>query len=122
VPKLDEQHEKLFSLANRLSLAIQESCSIAGHDPEKRELLDYTRTHFTDEEQILRERGYGRLDVQAREHADLVARLERFIQAGERRKRPRSSTAVDYLKDWLIRHTLLEDQLYRPFLAERLKR
>jgi hemerythrin-like metal-binding protein len=122
VPVLDEQHEKLFALANSLSMAIQESSSIAGHDAEKKALLDFTRTHFTDEERILLEHGYARLDVQAREHAELLSLLERFIDAGERRRRPRTTTAVDYLKDWLIRHTLLEDQLYRPFLEEARRR
>jgi hemerythrin len=117
VPELDDQHQRLFHLANTLSEAIQETRTIAGHDAEKKALLDFTREHFATEEALLRSRGYGRLEVQAREHAGLVALLERFIAAGERRRRPRSSTAVDYLKDWLIRHTLLEDQLYRPFLS-----
>ena len=32
---------------------------------------------------------------------------------------PASETAVDYLKDWLISHTLLEDLQYRDFFAAR---
>jgi hemerythrin len=116
VPELDEQHRRLFELANTLSLAIQETGTIAGHDAEKKELLEFTQKHFSTEEGILRERAYPRLDVQVREHAALVEHLAHFIAAGERRRRPRASSAVDYLKDWLIRHTLLEDQVYRLFL------
>jgi hemerythrin len=45
--------------------------------------------------------------------------LERLVKAAERRARPRSETAVDYLKDWLIKHTLLEDLQYKEFFAQR---
>ncbi len=63
--------------------------------------------------------GYPRLEMQARAHEALLAQLEMLVNAAERRSRPRSDTAVDYLKDWLIRHTLLEDLQYKEFFARR---
>jgi hemerythrin len=57
--------------------------------------------------------------VQRKEHGELIARLERFAGEEERRARPRAQTAVDYLKDWLIRHVLLEDLRYRDFFQEK---
>jgi hemerythrin len=63
--------------------------------------------------------GYPRSATQARAHQALLAQLERLVNAPERRSRPRQDTAVDYLKDWLIRHTLLEDLQYKEFFTER---
>ena len=67
----------------------------------------------------MKSHGYPRYEVQARAHQALLAQLERLVNAAERRSRPRSDTAVDYLKDWLIRHTLLEDLQYKEFFAQR---
>jgi len=117
VAELDDQHRKLFALANGLSELIGSSGRIDGHDAQKRALLSYTRLHFQSEESLMTGNGYPRAALQQQEHAALLAKLERFVEAGERRARPRPESAVDYLKDWLISHTLLEDLKYRPFFA-----
>ena len=57
--------------------------------------------------------------MQKRAHEALLGQLERLVNAAERRARPRSETTVDYLKDWLIKHTLLEDLQYKEFFARR---
>ena len=75
--------------------------------------------HFGDEEQLMESHGYPRHSVQKRAHEMLLRQLERLSAATERRARPRMETAVDYLKDWLISHTLLEDLQYRDFFAAR---
>ncbi len=117
VKELDEQHRKLFALVNGLSEAIGRSGVIKGHDAEKQELVSFTGMHFSTEESYMESNGYPRLSIQRREHAALMERLNAFVRAGERRMRPRSETIVDYLKDWLIKHTLIEDLQYKGFFA-----
>ena len=119
VKELDEQHRTLFALVNALSEAIGRSGVIKGHEAEKQELLSFTRTHFTTEELYMERNAYPRLSIQREEHAALFERLAMFVGAGERRARPRSETAVDYLKDWLIKHTLIEDLQYKEFFASK---
>jgi hemerythrin len=119
VRRLDNQHRTLFAMVNELSEKIGASGTIAGHDREKKALLHFTRDHFAQEEKLMEKHRYPRLAAQRKEHAELVSLLERFIGSGERRRRARASTAVDYLKDWLIRHILLEDLQYRPFFARK---
>ncbi len=119
VKELDDQHRRLFSLVNELSEIIGRTGKIEGHDKEKKELLAFARAHFQSEEALMEAHDYSRREVQRKEHGDLLARLERFAGEGERRVRPRAQTAVDYLKDWLIRHVLLEDLRYRDFFKER---
>jgi hemerythrin len=119
VKELDDQHRKLFALVNDLSELVGHSGLIAGHDAKKKELLEFTRFHFESEEALMEKNAYPRIEMQKKAHAELLARLERFVGAGERRARPRAETIVDYLKDWLIRHTLLEDLIYREFFREK---
>jgi hemerythrin-like metal-binding protein len=117
VPLLDRQHRRLFALAGDLADAIAASGTIIGHDERKKELLGLAREHFGAEEKMLQKVRYPRLDAQRRAHAELLSLLERFAANDERRSRPRETSIVGYLKDWLIRHMLLEDLPYRPFLA-----
>jgi hemerythrin len=119
VKELDDQHRRLFSLVNGLSEIIGKTGKIEGHEAEKKELLAFARVHFQTEEALMEAHDYSRSEVQRKEHGDLIARLERFAGEGERRARPRAQTAVDYLKDWLIRHVLLEDLRYRDFFKEK---
>jgi hemerythrin-like metal-binding protein len=119
VAMLDDQHRALFAHVNTLSEAIGHTGIVEGHEKEKRELLEYARLHFADEEALMREHGYARFEMQKRAHEALLGQLERLVSAAERRVRPRSETAVDYLKDWLIKHTLLEDLQYRVFFTQR---
>jgi hemerythrin len=116
---LDDQHGRLFSLVNSLSERIGKTGKIEGHDEQKKELLAFARLHFETEEALMESHGYPRREVQRKEHRDLLVRLERFAGEGERRVRPRALTAVDYLKDWLIRHVLLEDLKYREFFKQK---
>jgi hemerythrin len=118
VVMLDDEHRALFSHVNTLSEAIGHTGIVEGHDKEKRELLEYARLHFSDEEDLMKKHDYPRFEMQKKAHEALLAQLERLVNAAERRVRPRSETAVDYLKDWLIKHTLLEDLQYRAFFAE----
>jgi hemerythrin len=119
VKELDDQHRLLFSLVNDLSQIIGKTGKIGGHDEQKKELLAFARVHFQSEEALMEAHDYPRRDVQRKEHGDLLARLERFAGEGERRARPRAQTSVDYLKDWLIRHVLLEDLKYRDFFEQK---
>lgn len=119
VTMLDDQHRALFSYVNTLSEAIGRTGFVEGHEREKREVQSFARSHFADEEALMKAHGYPRYEMQKRAHQALLDQLERLVNAAERRARPRTETAVDYLKDWLIKHTLLEDLQYKDFFAQR---
>ena len=113
VAAIDEEHRALFAFMDDFSEMLEESGTLAGHDPEKRKLLELTASHFQNEESLMARHGYARLAIQKQEHAILLSKLEAFVTLSERRSRPRSGTAVDYMKDWLITHILIEDLQYR---------
>jgi hemerythrin len=113
VGSLDDEHKRLFRIMDELSALMETSGSIAGHQTLKQKLLDFTRTHFENEEALMEIHGYSRLPTQRKDHAELLSKLERIVNAVERRSRPRPGTVTDFLKDWLLLHILIEDLQYR---------
>jgi len=105
--EIDDDHRKIFALANDLSVHPAESA--AARRTQWEEMLELVRQHFKKEESLLESRAYPRLTAQKEDHRALLSELEGAVKTGE------SGDAL--LKDWLIRHTLIEDRLYKDFLA-----
>jgi hemerythrin-like metal-binding protein len=105
--EIDDEHRKIFALANDLSAHAAEGT------PARRrrwaELLEMVREHFKNEESLLESRAYPRLEAQREDHRSLLSELGEAVKTGK--------TGDALLKDWLIRHTLIEDRLYKDFLA-----
>lgn len=117
--KMDDQHRQLFTLVEALSECIQQGVPASRRDEKKRELISYIRFHFTSEEELLESLGYSRVDQQKREHAGLLERIIGAPDLGEIHAPRTAESSVDFLKEWLVRHTLLEDLGYKDFLRER---
>ena len=125
VKEIDEQHKQLFVTVNSLISAIENG---AGKDELKKALdflIQYTVTHFNDEEEVQRKCGYPNFEHHHKIH-------EKFKQtavelAGEAEKIGSSDALVKELKrkigDWLVTHVTGEDAKIGKFLrAEAARR
>ncbi len=138
VPELDEHHKEIFAQVNQLyKIWSRGENGIFDHHAEK--LLGYMEGHFQREEVIMEEKGFPELACQKKAHAglrkDFLHRLEAVRQGAEgrqdgegrqkeepkeepdslqKREDPRK-VLLDFLRDWLVRHTLGEDRRMRPF-------
>jgi hemerythrin len=118
VADIDDQHKKIFALVNDLSEHAAAPGGAGACSGEWTALLDYVRSHLEKEESLLEGHGYPRLTAQREDHATLLAELEDLVRRGESgHLQGQASTAL--LKDWLIRHTLLEDRLLKEFFEGR---
>jgi hemerythrin-like metal-binding protein len=78
-------------------------------------LVGLIEEHFATEEDMQSAVGYPGLREHSREHRLLVAELDEFadrVHSGHR-----AVEIVDYMKDCFIRHTLLEDRKYLPWMG-----
>ena len=111
----DAQHVKLFELIGSLDAAVwsPESCRDASLVAE---LADFAELHFATEEGFMRRGGYPELAAHSREHESLlrdVAAYRERIDCGD----PEAIEDLDsFLKDWALKHTLLIDRQYIPYL------
>ena len=120
IPDVDSQHRRLVDTINRLSdlLAGTGKNPSVSIESVMEELVDYTRTHFTDEERMMRERGIDarHLEPHAAAHAQFVAEL------GPMRERAMTSPeageqTMKFLIHWLAYHILGTDQSMARQLA-----
>ena len=117
VKAIDEQHRKLFGMLGELSAAL----SAPGDCPDARErivgLAAFAAKHFRTEEDLMRAAAYPGAAEHGREHEALLAVIPSFLGRLESGGETRAAALTDILKDWLLKHTLLEDRRYMPWLA-----
>jgi len=83
-PTIDNQHRKLFTLANSLIGALSSGQPAAETSMRLRRLMAHTAQHFHDEEAILARMGFPGLPNHAADHQRLLERATRFeIEVGQ---------------------------------------
>jgi hemerythrin len=118
-PGLDEQHRKLFGAINDLYDATRGRQATAESRRALEFLIDYTRTHFADEEALMEAKGYPGLAEHRAEHMELIANLQEF---GRRLARSEADPFVEedliyFLTGaWLVDHVMTTDQKYAAVL------
>lgn len=116
VPSLDEQHKNLISLVNKLNDAMKSGRGKDVLGDILAKLVNYTKTHFAAEEQLMRMHSYPDLASHQVEHQKLTAtalNLQKEFAAGTVSL---SVEVMQFLSDWLEKHILGSDKKYAPFL------
>ncbi|OIP18143.1 MAG: hypothetical protein AUK53_01260 [Betaproteobacteria bacterium CG2_30_59_46] len=120
-PTIDQEHRKLFDLANTLiNAAFKRESNPLEFDEALKKLLAHVAQHFADEEVILAQHHYAGLEVQAQAHKRLI---ERALQL-------RDATAaggvtvgelVDFIAGEVVsRHMLQTDREFYPLFDKSL--
>lgn len=115
VEHIDEQHKKLFELADKAYKLLKDDFSIDKYDKIVellRELKEYTIFHFKSEEEYMESIGYKRLFTQKIEHDNFIKALENVDYNAIDAKQDESLVKIlNFLNDWLIEHILKTDKL-----------
>jgi hemerythrin len=116
IREIDNQHKKLIGMVGQLNTAMRQG---KGKDTLGQILLDliqYTRTHFADEERIMKAGGYPDYEAHKAKHrrmTDKVAEVYRQYQDG---RTTMTLEVMTFLEDWLDKHIMGTDKKYGPFL------
>jgi len=116
---IDEQHKKLVLMINELFSACKAGiieADMAFMETAKN-TVEYTETHFADEEGYMREVNYPRFDAHKQQHEDFVAKLRETIEDFEAGNTEPVELAR-FLKKWLLNHIAVTDKQYVPYLAK----
>lgn len=114
--KIDQQHQKLFDIANRFHSAFEGEKSHDELESIFSELLDYTRFHFHDEEELMRMHQYPDLEQHSEKHQQLLELVMRLRKELDARKAGVEVEIVRFLKTWLSGHILGIDTRYRAYV------
>jgi len=120
-PGMDEQHQKLFSLAEILWLSVNEDGEMI--DRAVQDLVDYTYSHFAYEEAFLVNIGYGGLVEHKRKHESIFRAVDTIVDkyATEDKKVFVNELSI-FVAEWLVRHIVAEDMEYARFIAQQRMR
>ncbi len=116
IDSIDQQHKKLINLINQLQTAIDYSTGKEFEQEALDELVDYTKTHFSYEEGLLRDNDYPDYENHKAQHEKMFRKVEEVLSDYEHDQDSAMSDAVEYLKDWLIRHINGTDKEYSSYL------
>lgn len=103
----------LFAATASLSAAIESGEGARALRGALFTLLEYMRTHFADEEALLRRAKYPDLEKQVSEHAEF-ARIVRGWLAAPVLPNPKEVLAV--VERWLVVHITQSDAAYVPYV------
>lgn len=122
IDKVDQQHRRLVDIVNGIYEAIERGKTIKELGPSFKELVSYTKTHFSDETRLMREIKYEHLLEHEKMHRDLTKQVGDYLGKLESGEMIDSSTLMGFLKDWLVKHILNEDKKFaKVYLAAQQK-
>lgn len=121
---IDNQHQNLFSISNELTDATEKSEGPDATDLSEiiAKLLTYVRSHFSEEEALMKNSDFPDLARHLVAHQALLAKileLENRVATGETDEIRAVATSLPLLVgDWLIDHIAIEDQKYSSYIGK----
>ena len=112
IPAIDTQHQRLFALAAELHTAMAQGEGRIALQKGLNSLVDYTKTHFRDEEELMRKYGYPKFSDHKVEHEKLTAQVLEFQERFIRHEACLTIDLMMFLQTWLHRHIKGSDRKY----------
>ena len=110
---IDNEHQELFRIIERANNLVKALVSDSYDDIMSilGELEDYTKFHFSEEEEYMESIHYEGLEAQKRAHAAFIDRLEQ-VDPDEIDANPQEylNELLEFLLNWLINHILYTDK------------
>ncbi len=127
IKQIDEQHKKLINVINKLYDGLSGNSMESFLSPANEivnnaiaELADYTRYHFSREEELMRSNDYPDYLTHKSKHDDFVLKITEFQDSyREGHILVLAIEIIRFLRDWLINHILTIDKQYTSFLNQR---
>ena len=119
IDSIDQQHKKLVNLINQLQTAVDYSTGEEFEREALKELVDYTRTHFSYEEGLMEKNGYPDFVAHKALHEKMIRKVEEVVAEYEQDEDLAMRDALNFLKSWLINHINGNDKQYSEFLISK---
>ena len=115
---IDDQHKVLVGLINKLHDAIEDHFQEVALETILQELFDYTRYHFTTEEELMEQYGYEpeKLEKHKKQHQRFISELNSSQADMEILTREDAALIQEFLVNWLKNHILKIDTQLAEYL------
>jgi len=114
---IDQEHKKLVNITNKLHDAMSKGEGSKILDGILNELINYTKTHFANEEKFMRDNNYEGLEEHIAQHKSFVDEVNKFHANFKSGAVTISISVLNFLKNWLIEHIQKSDKKYGMIIA-----
>jgi hemerythrin len=116
VKQFDDQHKKLVKMLNDLHEAMKQGKGQEVLGKTLAELVNYTNTHFADEERLMKLHQYAGYEQHKKEHNMLVIQVFEVQKSYTEGKAVLTQAVMSFLKGWLQNHIQGEDKKYSQLM------
>ncbi len=116
VEEMDEQHKKLIELINGFYDALQTDTGQEVISSLFNGVLDYTKTHFAREEELMKDHGFPEYEAHKVEHNELVEEVLDIHQKYTDGDTDTVGKLALLLSNWLMDHIVMKDKIYGAHL------
>jgi hemerythrin-like metal-binding protein len=120
VAKLDGQHKRLFNIINKLIGHPGSSADITLISQTLKEMVNYAKEHFTDEEELMQKYGFAELEQQRKQHAYFVNTTTELALNVLNDGQKTGDEIAEFLRTWLTIHILKWDMKYKEFFKSKM--
>ena len=117
---IDEQHKGLVKMTNEFYVG----CKMGGilarvyFFQTIKGAIQYVKTHFSTEEEIMRNASYPEFEAHKKEHDNFVVNVYEQLSIFEKQENPDPAGFIKLLMDWVIQHIADTDKKYIPYIAK----
>ncbi|VAW34968.1 hypothetical protein MNBD_DELTA02-207 [hydrothermal vent metagenome] len=115
IGEVDSQHRRLIDVVNGLQAALSEGQAKEVVCNFLSVMEEYSRNHFSYEEELMLSLGYHGYSAKKREHESFLRQLETLSREYRLGNMTVSMNTLNFLKDWLDHHIVNEDREYSPY-------
>lgn len=115
----DSHHKTFVGLINELHDAMRDGKARDILGEVLKRTFDYARMHFAEEERQMTTFGFSSYTAHKVEHEKLLAKVSELMARFDAGENTITIEVVNFLKDWLINHTLVTDKKYTKFFNDR---
>jgi hemerythrin len=119
IEEMDNHHKEMFNIYNNLYEAVRLSEEKIVLKKTLVFLIDFTKTHFTAEEELFKLYDYPEYESHRKKHEHLINDILEIQRKLEDNEMELDMGFIYFLKDWIINHVLTEDRKYGRFLHEK---
>ena len=119
ISSMDEQHQELFALINKLYKVIRNHESNDAVTDVLAEMNNYTERHLLEEEALLEEYGYADLASHKELHQSYRDRVKVLLNDARDGNEDTLHETYRFLRQWWMNHIVKEDKKYTDFLESK---
>jgi hemerythrin len=114
---LDRHHQQLFTVLNSVYENVMNSPELDCVLPKIDELSDYTKYHFSTEEEYMKEKAVPDIDAHIEKHRQFTNKIDALRARYKNNDLEVARDLIIALGEWLLQHVLKEDRKYLDIQA-----